>query len=220
MEKLLDIALIGFGKMGQAIERLAPPHRIVGRWTTNDFSNLAEADVWIDFSHPEGVVEHAALAAEMKKPLVIGTTGWERDLQRVKEITAGIGVIWSPNFSVGVHLFNALLKHGHELLADYEAAGIEMHHSGKVDKPSGTAKLLSQGIPGLHFTSVRCGSLIGQHTVIFDSEEDTITFSHQAKSRDAFAKGALRAAEWIVGRVGFFTMDDFLGERWKASIQL
>jgi 4-hydroxy-tetrahydrodipicolinate reductase len=212
MQKL-NIALIGFGKMGQKIAALAPPHQIIGRWTPAHSSCLSEADVWIDFSHPDGVVEHVLLAAKWGKPLVIGTTGWEKDLASVKEMAKEIGVFYSPNYSLGVHLFARLLKRAAELLKNYEAAGVEVHHSCKVDKPSGTAKLLSQAVPGVHFSSVRCGSLTGQHTVIFDSEEDTITLSHQAKTRDAYALGALRAAEWIMDKRGFFTMDDFLEEK-------
>lgn len=199
--KALNIGLLGKGRMGKKVAEHSAPHRIV---------DLAEADVWIDFSHGSVVLEHARMASVMGKALVIGTTGWESDFDEVKKATGNIGVIYSPNFSVGVHLFAALLKRASELFADYEAAGIEMHHSGKVDKPSGTAKLLSAHLDELEFSSVRCGTIAGQHSVIFDSDEDTVTLTHQAKSRDAFAKGALRAAAWIVDKKGFYTMDDFL----------
>ncbi len=216
----LKIALIGYGRMGKKIEELAPPHRIVAKYTASLQSDLSDADVWIDFSHADGVMEHALSAAEMGKPLVIGTTGWEKDLKWVKEASLQTGVIYSPNFSLGVHRFAALLKAAAELLEGYDAAGLEMHHRGKADQPSGTAKLLAQCANDLTFASVRCGSITGHHSVIFDSPEDTITLSHQAKSRDAFAKGAIKAAEWIVGKRGFFTMDDLLkDELCKASIQ-
>lgn len=213
------MALIGYGRMGKKIETCAAPHQIVAKYTRTAKQDLSLADVWIDFSHPEGVLEHVRLAAAMQKPLVIGTTGWDQERQKVKEAAQGIGVIYSPNFSLGVHRFKALLQAAAALLEGYEAAGVEMHHRSKADAPSGTAKLLQQAVRGLNFSSVRCGSLVGEHTVLFDSDEDTITLNHQAKSRDAFAKGAVKAAEWIIDKKGFFTMDDLLKEQsCKGSI--
>lgn len=205
MKQPLKLGLIGYGRMGKKVEQLSNPHQIS--------KNLSDADVWIDFSHADVVLKHARQAAEEKKPLVIGTTGWEKDFDEVKEATKEIGVIFSPNFSLGVHLFAALLKKASHLFKGYEAVGIDIHHSGKVDKPSGTAKLLAESMGGVEFSSVRCGAFTGQHTLIFDSTEDTITLSHQAKTRDSFAKGAIKAAEWIVDKKGFYTMDDFLKDQ-------
>ena len=193
----MKIALHGYGKMGKALERLHD----------GPIVPLEECDVCIDFSHADAVVDCVRQACDAGCDLVIGTTDWEKDLPQVKQMveTAGIGALHSPNFSIGMALFVKLAEQAKQLLHDYEVSGIEVHHSTKKDALSGTAKLL--GVP---FSSVRVGKVPGTHTLIFDSEVDTIELTHRARSRDGFARGALRAAQWIRGKQGLYTLNDML----------
>jgi 4-hydroxy-tetrahydrodipicolinate reductase len=193
----MKIGLHGYGKMGKAIERL---HK-------GPVVPVEECEVCIDFSHADRVVECVKKACEVGCDLVIGTTSWEKDLPEVQELVekGGIGVIYASNFSIGMALFVQLAEKAKALLSEYEVAGVEVHHSEKKDAPSGTAKML--GVP---FESVRVGKVPGTHTLIFDSEVDTIELTHRARSRDGFARGALQAAEWVRGKRGLFTLDDML----------
>ncbi len=193
----MKIALHGHGKMGKAIERLHDGPVV----------QLAECDVLIDFSHAEAVLDCVEKACQAGCDLVIGTTNWEKDLPHVKQMIekAGIGCLYAPNFSIGMALFVKLAEQAKQLLRDYEVSGVEIHHSAKKDAPSGTAKLLD--VP---FSSVRVGKVPGTHTLIFDSEVDTIELTHRARSRDGFASGALQAARWVRGKKGLFTLDDML----------
>lgn len=199
--------LFGHGKMGTRIADLAQKH---GYQHVND---LSQAQVCIDFSHADVVVSHVKAACEAKIPIVIGTTGWNPQLKEVKDLidkhqNAGI---YSPNFSIGVARFLKLLHLAKDLFADYEKGGVEYHHKDKKDAPSGTALAIERVLQLKNlFTSVRCGSFVGKHEVIFDSPSDTITLSHDAKNRDGFALGALKAAEWILDKKGWFTLDDML----------
>lgn len=171
----------------------------------------SNADVCIDFSHATVVLEHIKWAVEWEKPLVIGTTGWESDMKAAHSLVekSKIGVIFSPNFSLGVAHFIHLLKHARARLLDYEIAGVEYHHNQKQDRPSGTAKRISEALNmSMPFASVRCGSITGKHEVLFDSPFDTITLIHEARNREDFAKGALRAAAWIRDKKGWYTLDD------------
>ncbi|MCH9613556.1 MAG: 4-hydroxy-tetrahydrodipicolinate reductase [Chlamydiia bacterium] len=198
----MKVGLIGYGKMGRLVEALA-----------SSVAEPHEADILIDFSHPDAVIKHLEMAIELKKNLVIGTTGWYDQLDQVQTMVekAGIGVVYGPNFSIGVYLMGELVKRAHELMEkfpEYDIAGVEYHHKHKVDSPSGTA--LSLGVP---FSSVRVGSLFGTHTVLFDSPEDTLEVTHRAKGREGFAKGALKAAEWILGKKGFYHFDHYLKDQ-------
>lgn len=211
----MDIALIGTGKMGKLVEQLAVQrgHRVIGGYHPLQDYSLDGADVCIDFSHPGVVMKNIELVADQGKNLVMGTTGWESSLDQVKEIVerSGIGFLYSPNFSIGVHLFMEIVKNAMKTVETmgYDIAGLEMHHNEKVDAPSGTAKELEK-ITGCKFSSVRCGSIPGTHSIIMDSPIDTITLTHEARSRSGFAEGAIRAAEWLEGKKGFYTIEDLL----------
>lgn len=198
----MKVGLLGYGKMGRLVEALA-----------SSVAEPHEADVLIDFSHPDAVIGHIELAIELKKNLVIGTTGWYDKLDSAEELVkkGGIGVVYGPNFSIGVHLMSELVKKAHQLMEhfpEYDIAGVEYHHKHKVDSPSGTA--LSLNVP---FSSVRIGTMFGTHTVLFDSPEDLIEITHRAKGREGFAKGALKAAEWIFGKKGFYHFDHYLKDQ-------
>jgi 4-hydroxy-tetrahydrodipicolinate reductase len=234
----MRIGLIGYGKMGKLIERLAEESGDVIEVKIDPAlnTNLAaleamkeQIDIFIDFSHKDFVKEHVALALKLDKPIVVGTTGWDTEEKAVYEkVKKEKGALfYAPNFSLGVNLFLALVKEAAKKLAPhelYDVAGIEKHHQLKVDAPSGTAVALTKAIAEKFetkidplFSSVRVGHIYGQHDVIFDSEEDTIILSHHAKNRDGFAKGALKAAhfllkEWHKGKRGIFTIEDLLGD--------
>lgn len=203
----MKLFLFGKGKMGTLVSQLAEPrgHTLV--------SSLKEAEVAIDFSYAEGVIDHLKEACAHALPLVIGTTGWESALPLAQELvrTHQIGVLYAPNFSLGVAHFRRLLKMARTLLSDYALAGVEWHHAEKRDFPSGTAKAIATDL-GMTtpFAHVRAGWLCGTHQLLFDSPCDTLTFTHEAKNREGFALGALRAAEWLPSHKGWFTLEDML----------
>lgn len=219
----MKLGLVGYGKMGQMIERMA---RVQG----HEVVSVPEADVCLEFTRPEAVVENVRMLAELRKPMVVGTTGWEGQRELVREIVeqAGVGCVYAANFSLGMQLFYRLVMTAGKLLRafpQYDVAGHEVHHRQKVDCPSGSAKKLSElletsmerreGEP-LQFSSERCGSVPGIHSVRFDSAMDTILLTHEVRSRETFAEGALWAAEWIVDRKGFFALEEVVGERLKG----
>ena len=237
----MKIILIGYGKMGHLVEDIAKQkdHQIVARIQSSTSiaeQQLKEADLCIDFSTPESVLQNVHLIAKSKKNIVMGTTGWYDQMEEVKKIVKehDIGFLFSPNFSVGLHLFRKIVENAAQLINDieeYDVAGYEIHHNQKADSPSGTAKSLMDNIlqkikrkknplyemgdrqitpEELHFTSIRCGFVPGTHTLIFDSPADTITLTHQARNREGFARGAVTAAEWLVEKKGFFTLDDII----------
>jgi len=213
----MKIALLGTGKMGREVARIAPSrgHMI---------SDVTGAEVCIDFSHPDAVLSHAETAASHGTDLVIGTTGWDQDKEAVQKLVLShdMGCVFASNFSLGVTLFRQILSQAAALIEPYDhydAAGIEMHHNQKVDSPSGTAidlaHLLRAGMPSKSiddFTSVRCGHIPGTHTIVFDSEADAITLTHQAKNRSGFALGALIAAEMIRGEKGWWTFEELIAK--------
>jgi 4-hydroxy-tetrahydrodipicolinate reductase len=221
----MKIALLGYGKMGKIIDRIAVTkgHEIVCRITRdqNNWEQIDQADVCIDFSHPHAVLEHLHQCAQRGKSLVIGTTGWDTQLEHVKAIVerSGIGVLFSPNFSLGVFLFLKILDYSAELIdffSEYDVGGIELHHAQKKDAPSGTAleicrrlKSAIKRIEHPNMTAVRLGSIPGKHLVMFDSPYDTISLCHEARNREGFARGAVEAAEWLHDKKGFYTLDDF-----------
>lgn len=223
----MKIALLGYGKMGKMVETcaLAQGYTITAKLShpsAHDFPLLASVDVCIDFSHPTRVLDHLALCAQLKKNIVIGTTGWDSSLQEAQEIVqqAKIGCLYSPNFSLGVYLFTQMMNYAAQLInpfLEYDVAGIEYHHRKKADIPSGTARALAkqlvQQMPRLDpfaFSSVRCGYEPGTHTIHFDGPFDKISLTHEARNREGFAHGALKAAQWIIGKTGFFTFEDWL----------
>jgi 4-hydroxy-tetrahydrodipicolinate reductase len=220
----MRILLVGFGRMGRLVEELARDagHEIVARIvSTTASTDWPDADVAIDFSIPEAVRANVTRLAERKINVAIGTTGWkahEAELRAVVE-RAGIGVVASANFSIGVNIFQMLAAEAARLMQSQSPYGAwihELHHSAKKDAPSGTALLLRDAMKGAGFerpidvSSTRAGSIPGTHTVGFDGPSDTIELTHRARDRRGFASGAIVAAEWVVGRRGWFSMADVL----------
>ena len=209
-----------------------------GTYTSIAESNeLNGADVAIEFTVPATALANIQALAALKIPAVIGTTGWHDKLDEVKKIVAGAGslLLWSSNFSIGVNAFYRMAWYASQLMnlfPEYDIGGFEAHHNKKLDSPSGTAKTLVEGVltrierkktavwetlerapapEELHYPSLRLGSVPGTHSLIFDSAADTIELTHTARSREGFALGAVRAAEWLPGKKkGVFTIDDML----------
>jgi len=211
----MKIGLIGYGKMGKAVERLSLQ---LGHEVLIGLDSIV--DVAIDFTEPEAVKKTALALRLTKTPWVIGTTGWKKEEVLTIAREGEIPLLYGPNFSMGMAIFSRLAKIGGALMGDsYTKKGIDIHHAEKKDTPSGTALKLMEDIPGLSFESIRKGDHIGTHQVIFDSFEDSIEITHRAKNRDAFAKGAILAAEWLVGKEGIYTFDDFIEERFICHFQ-
>jgi len=221
------LAIVGYGKMGRMIEALAPEYGFLvhARIDLKDDMSLAQgADVAIEFSTPEAAVGNVEKLAALGVPVVVGTTGWLAEMDRVRaSITAHEGaLVWSPNFSIGVNVFSRLVKEAAKLLADeaqYGAWVWEIHHSAKKDAPSGTLIKLVNDMKSAGYeraidvSSNRAGAHPGTHEIGFDSAADTITLRHAARSREGFARGALKAAQWIVGKKGVFEFSDVLFKR-------
>lgn len=233
----MKIALIGYGKMGHAIERIALDrgHEIVARIDIDnaaDFDSpaFASADVAIEFTTPTTAVDNYLHAFKAGVPVVSGTTGWVDKMPQIKEMCADKGAtfFWTSNFSIGVNIFFALNKYLAAIMAkepQYIPSMTEIHHIHKLDHPSGTAITLAEGMiennPNLKswtesedpaqdelpIAHIREGEVPGTHIVKWDSPVDCITIEHRAKSREGFALGAVMAAEWISGKSGWLTMD-------------
>jgi 4-hydroxy-tetrahydrodipicolinate reductase len=243
----VKLALIGYGRMGHAVEAAAGArrHEIVARLDEGDGidrKSLAGADVAIDFTLPAAVVDNARRVADAGVDLVIGTTGWYDRTEEVRSAVraAGIGCLWSPNFSLGVQLFFRLAGAAARLadaLEEYDVYVHEAHHRHKVDHPSGTALRLAEvllksigrktswqegppeGQPDpsvLWITAIRAGEIPGTHEVGLEGPADSIVLRHSARGREGFASGAVAGAEWVKGRKGFFGMDEMLAERLGA----
>ncbi|MDP9053142.1 MAG: 4-hydroxy-tetrahydrodipicolinate reductase [Acidobacteriota bacterium] len=230
----MKIAIVGYGKMGHMVERLAAEKGIVVGAKLDEFNNaeyagitpenFAGVDVAIDFSIPSTVVGNIERIAALGVNLVIGTTGWQDRMSYVKELVSkhGIGLVWSPNYSVGVNAFFHIVNEAAKLLSgapEYEAWAWEIHHSAKKDAPSGTLLKLVDEMRGAGYarhvdvSSNRAGAIAGTHEIGFDSAADTITLRHTARSREGFASGAVKAAEWIAGKKGFHEFGDILFAR-------
>jgi 4-hydroxy-tetrahydrodipicolinate reductase len=220
----MKLAIVGYGKMGRMIEALAPEYgfAVHARIDVNDDLTAAKgADVAIEFSTPVAVVGNIEKLAAIGLPVVVGTTGWLAEMDRVQAAVDanGTAVVWSPNFSIGVNVFSRLVKEAAKLLADepqYGAWAWEIHHSTKKDAPSGTLIKLVRDMKSAGYErnidvgSNRAGAHPGTHEVGFDSAADTITLRHAARSREGFARGALKAAQWISGKKGVFEFSDVL----------
>ncbi|HEU0121843.1 MAG TPA: dihydrodipicolinate reductase C-terminal domain-containing protein [Bryobacteraceae bacterium] len=227
----MKLALIGYGKMGRMLEQLAPEYGFEvalvldvhnnanGEGITRE--NFAGIDASIEFSTPESAVSNAERLAAIGVPVVIGTTGWLGEVDRVKAAVAAgqSAAVWSPNYSVGVNVFFRLVAEAAKLLAkqpEYGAYAWEIHHDTKKDAPSGTMlKLVDEmkqaGYPrAIDVSSNRAGRVPGTHEIGFDSAADTITLRHTARSREGFARGALQAAKWVVGKQGFYEFSETL----------
>ncbi len=226
----MRLLLVGYGRMGKVVERLAPDYgfEVVGR--LDDTNNIGgagipsapEADVAVEFSVPEAVADNLPKLAARKMNVVIGTTGWNQDEEKLKKIAAdaSIGVVAAANFSVGVALFQGLAEQAAKMFAPYPEYGAwihEIHHSTKKDAPSGTAITMRKGMQqagyphNIDVASSRAGSMPGTHTLGFDGPFETITLTHTNRDRAAFAQGALHAARWVHGKSGWFTIRDVLG---------
>jgi len=221
------LLLVGRGRMGRLVDALSTEYgfQVVGMVNSGNADSpeaWAEADVAIDFSTGSAVAANARRLAARGIDLVIGTTGWQADEGPLRQALAEfpIGVVAAPNFALGVNLFLALAQRAAELMATHAEFGAwihEMHHRAKRDAPSGTAIAIRDTMEksGYHspidVASTRVGSIPGTHTVGFDSAAETITLTHAARDRTAFARGALQAARWVHGRRGWFTMKDVLG---------
>ena len=231
----MKIALLGYGKMGKVIERIALErnHEIVLRKGSQDsFEGLENADVAIDFSVPSVAVENISTCLEKGIPVVSGTTGW---LEKYDKMVAlcnqkNGSFIYGSNFSLGVNIFfelNEYLAKMMNNLKQYKVSMEEIHHTQKLDAPSGTAISLANGIiknssyenwtldvtndNQIHIDAKRIENVPGTHSVFYDSEVDQIEIKHTAHSREGFALGSVVAAEWIIGKKGVFTMKDVLG---------
>ncbi len=217
------LAIIGYGKMGRLIEQLAPESGfdVIARLDVGRPDTLAGADVAVEFTLPSAVLSNVAKAASLRIPLVVGTTGWQQHLDAAQALIEqnNSALVWSPNFSIGVNVFTRLVSEAARLLKDepsYGAWAWEIHHSTKKDAPSGTLIQLVNTMRAAGFdgavdqSSNRAGAHPGTHEIGFDSAADTITLRHSARSREGFARGALKAAQWIVGRKGFFEFKDVL----------
>ncbi len=218
------LAIVGYGKMGRMIEALAPEYgfSVDARIDVNDDMKAAQgAAVAIEFSTPEAAVGNIEKLAALGVPVVVGTTGWSAEMDRARAsiVAHGTALVWSPNFSIGVNVFSRLVREAAKLLAEepqYGAWAWEIHHITKKDAPSGTLiklvnEMKSAGYErGIDVGSNRAGAHPGTHEIGFDSAADTITLRHAARSREGFARGALKAARWIVGKKGVFEFGEVL----------
>jgi 4-hydroxy-tetrahydrodipicolinate reductase len=224
----MKIALIGYGKMGHMIESIARErgHEIVSIIDQNnldefDSNAFASADVAIEFTTPQTAADNILRAWKAGVPVVCGTTGWNIEAKKQEVIERkgdGIGLMWSSNYSIGVNILFALNKQlakFMEAYPDYTPHMTEVHHIHKLDAPSGTAKTLQESIGDDRLAikdieSIREGEVAGIHTVTWDSEIDTISISHSAKSRKGFALGAVIAAEWMKGKTGWHDFSEVI----------
>jgi 4-hydroxy-tetrahydrodipicolinate reductase len=220
----MRLLIIGYGRMGRLVDELAQAAGVdvVGRLDVDTVGGAwPDADVAIDFSIAEALPGNFARLAERKTNVVIGTTGWatHEAAIRAQAAQAGIGVVASANFSIGVNVFQLVIEEAAKRMAaqpDYESWIHEAHHSAKRDAPSGTAILLRDAMVragydrSIDMSSTRAGRIPGTHTVGFDSQSDTIELTHTARDRGGFARGALLAARWVNGRTGWFSMMDVL----------
>jgi 4-hydroxy-tetrahydrodipicolinate reductase len=224
-ERSLRLVVLGCGKMGSLLAEVARQrgHSVKnidvdvnedGAWLTPE--HLREFDVALDFTAPDAVLKNVEACLRAKKAMVVGTTGWYGDIERIRRAveTAGTGFVFGANFSYGVNLFFLIARAAAPALAcGYSGHIAERHHIHKKDAPSGTAiaiqRLLEQasGVR-VDITSEREGEVTGIHTLDLDSAGDHIVLRHEAKSRRTFAEGAVLAAEWIGGKTGFYDFKD------------
>lgn len=231
----MRILIVGYGKMGRLVADLAPEYggEIVGivdpqspahSGPVDDDRWRGTVDVAIDFSLADAVPSNVAALAGRGVDLVVGTTGWQPRESMLRDViaAAGTGIVAAPNFSTGVVLFESIVRVAASRFAgqpEYAAWLHEAHHSAKKDAPSGTALFLLRAIEAGGYTRpvdtavTRAGYIPGTHTIGFDGPSDSITLTHTARDRSAFARGALLAAKWVRGRHGWFDMLDVLGLR-------
>ncbi|MAG14029.1 MAG: 4-hydroxy-tetrahydrodipicolinate reductase [Spirochaetales bacterium] len=242
----MDVAIIGYGKMGHVIESVlvSRGHNIGLRIDpvskdadATDFGadSIAGLDMVIEFSLPDAVLSNSRHYSSAGVPAVVGTTGWQQDRDAIAELYRDSGSFLSgSNFSIGAHVFFRLVASASNLISSlpqYDIMIQEIHHKNKKDSPSGTALTTAQNIlknhsgktatvterldrrphqHEVHVSSLRGGSMPGIHSVYIDSEFDTLELRHTARNRGGFALGAVLAAEWLLGKTGFFTVEDFI----------
>ena len=230
----MKIALLGYGKMGKVIERIAQVrgHQIVLRKDEfNTFEGLEKADVAIDFSAPTSAVDYISTAINFGIPVISGTTGWLENYHEIVKLCneKNAAFLYGSNFSLGVNLFFELNDYLAKMMTkfkEYNVSMEEIHHTQKLDKPSGTAISLANAIinhtdknnwaienpkgEDLFIDVKRVDDVPGTHTVTYNSDVDFIEIKHVAHNRDGFALGAVIAAEWIIGKKGVFSMKDVL----------
>lgn len=236
----MKIAIIGYGKMGKTIERLATAdgHEIVLKITsknTADFTleTIKKADVAIEFTRPESAFENITKCLNAGVPIVSGTTGWLDKLAEAKAIckSNNTAFLYASNFSIGVNIFfevNRFLAKMMNTQSQYEPSLNEVHHTQKLDAPSGTGITLAEGVLSeierktnwvnraseisteLALTSERIDHVPGTHEIVYKSAIDTIEIKHTAHSREGFASGSILAASWLIGKKGVFTMQEML----------
>ncbi|TXI61775.1 MAG: 4-hydroxy-tetrahydrodipicolinate reductase [Flavobacterium sp.] len=231
----MKIALLGYGKMGKVIERIALErgHEIVLKKDhDNTFEGLLNADVAIDFSVPDSAVGNISECLNNDIPVISGTTGWLADYPKMKQLCEDKNgsFIYASNFSLGVNVFFELNEYLAKMMTNlkqYKVSMEEIHHTQKLDAPSGTAITLAEGVikhtdyanwtletpisNEIHIEAKRIENVPGTHSIFYDSEVDQIKIKHTAHSREGFALGAVVAAEWLVGKKGVFKMKDVLG---------
>ncbi len=243
----MNIAISGYGRMGKLIEKAALEKGYNISAVVDPFDSKANSkelsleilnntDVVIDFSTPDTAINNAKLVCSSGKKLVMGTTGWYSNMDKMRDLVShkGSAIIWSGNFSLGVNIFFSILDKTSKIMnsfAEYDPFIHEFHHNQKTDSPSGTAVMLGDILlknidrktsivseelkrkinpEELHISSTRGGSIPGTHLVSFDSPVDTIELRHTARGREGFASGAVTAAEWIENRTGFFNINDMM----------
>jgi 4-hydroxy-tetrahydrodipicolinate reductase len=233
----MKIALLGYGKMGKVIERIALErgHEILLKKDQHtSFDGLKNADVAIDFSVPDSAVDNISECLNNGIPVISGTTGWLVDYPKMVELcnAKNGSFIYGSNFSLGVNVFFELNEYLAKMMANlkqYNVSMEEIHHTQKLDAPSGTAITLAEGVikntnyanwtletpisNEIHIEAKRIENVPGTHSIFYDSEVDQIEIKHTAHSREGFALGAVVAAEWLIGKKGVFTMKDVLGLR-------
>jgi 4-hydroxy-tetrahydrodipicolinate reductase len=227
----MNLAIVGYGKMGRLIEQLAPEYGFAVKLKLDEFNNanfegvtranFQGVDVAVDFSIPAAVADNVERIAALGVNMVLGTTGWTAQADRVRAAVeaSGIGLVWSPNYSIGVNVFFRLVSLAAQLFkdqADYGAWAWEIHHSAKKDAPSGTLLKLVEEMQRAGYarpvsvSSNRAGAHPGTHEIGFDCAADTVTLRHTARSREGFARGALKAAQWVVGKKGFHEFSEVM----------
>ena len=227
----MKLALVGYGKMGKMMDSLAGQYGFEVVLRLDEFNNangagmtrenFAGVDAAIEFTMPEAAIGNVETLAALGVNTVVGTTGWFEHLDRARAAVekAGTGFVYASNFSVGVNVFERVVGETAKLMAQqdaYEAWAWEIHHSAKKDAPSGTLLTLVEAMRKAGYTrkidqaASRAGAHPGTHEIGFDSAADTITLRHAARSREGFARGALHAARWVVGKQGFYEFRDVL----------
>lgn len=229
----MNLAIVGYGKMGRMIERTAAGrgHAVVARFDIDNNVNgegltpesLAGVDAAIEFTTPGTVLENIRRLVALKVPVVVGTTGWYEKLEEIRDSVneSGGSMVYGANFSIGMNLFFRIVGEASHLIAghsEFDPFLVEHHHKFKKDAPSGTAIVIANHMRKAYgdrtpdAVAIRAGYVPGTHEVGFDSEADTITLTHTARSREGFASGAVLAAEKIAGKKGFYEFSELLFE--------